>query len=54
MEDNLERGISCPLMKEDEVEDANECGVKGLLCENVELLLAREDEAIDSVHKICC
>lgn len=46
-EEEQERGIIRPLIKEDEDEDAEEYGVEGLRCENGELLLARDDEAIE-------
>ena len=39
-------------MKEEVEEKAEERGVEGLRCENGELLLAREDEAIELTHRV--
>ena len=41
-----------PFVKEEVEEEAEERGVEGLRCENGELLLAREDEAIELTHRV--
>ena len=41
-----------PFVKEEVEEEAEEWGVKGLRCENGELLLARKDEAIKLIHRV--
>lgn len=50
-EEEHERGISLPFMKEED-EEVEEYGVDDFLCENGELLLAREDEAIKFTHRV--
>ena len=50
-EEEQERGINLPFMKEDD-EEVDEYGVEGFRCENGELLLAREDEAIEFAHQV--
>lgn len=52
MEEEQERGITRPFVKEEVEEEAEERGVEGLRCENGELLLAREDEAIELTHRV--
>jgi len=52
VEEEQERGITRPFVKEEVEEEAEERGVEGLRCENGELLLAREDEAIELTHRV--